>query len=208
MTHKSSSGVLVEILNGTEVVEKTTTQADGSWSCELPIALGDQTFVARSGGETSDPHTLIAIPPQAITDNFDDLPQGSFSYADRDFLTIAATGYVINEHNADNNPPFIHAGKFILLVADIETRLSIKPKKLTRKVSYGFYTSIGIPSQHSVIYHYNTGEQVSLKNPKGGSWVEHEAPKNRYITEVEFILPRYIDTEMAVADVDNFSVYV
>jgi hypothetical protein len=208
MTHKSSSGVLVEILNGTEVVETTTTQADGSWSCELPIAFGDQTFVARSGGETSDPHTLIALPPQAIIDNFDDLPEGSFSHADRDFLTIVATGRLTITHAANNTPPFMHDGKFILWVANIETRLSVKLKKLTRKVSYGFSAAATVPSQHSIIYHYNTGEQVSLKNPKGPLWVEHEAPKNRYITEVEFVLPRDTGTEIPPITVDNFSIYV
>lgn len=171
----NTSSMSVDILIGTDVVGTTTTRADGSWSCDVPIALGQQTFVARAGGETSDPYTLTALPPQAITDDFDDLPEGDFSYADRDFLSINVTGSrVIIAHSFNNHPPFLDDGK-IYIIADhnIETRVSFKPKKLTRRVRYGFAEELSTePSVASIIYHYNTGEQVTAppqKAPCGSS---------------------------------------
>lgn len=211
MTPKIASSMPVDILIGTDVVGTTTTRADGSWSCQVPIALGQQTFVARAGDETSDPYALTAAPPQAVTDNFNDLPEGRFSYADRIFMTIDGMGSRLEiYHGFNNRPPFLDNGKFAIIAnTDTETRLTFKLKTPTNKVSYGFIEDVPqTPTGASIIYYYNTGENVSLTNPKGPLWVEHIAPESRYITDVVFLLPRRSGTLIPTIYVDNFSIYV
>lgn len=76
MTSQGSRTTSVEITDANNVVVGTTTaQADGSFSCTVPLIPGEYSLTARSGDKTSSDYHFTAV-PESATDTFDDMYPG------------------------------------------------------------------------------------------------------------------------------------
>jgi hypothetical protein len=75
MTPQESRTTAVEIIDANNVVVGTaTTLPDGSFTCTVPVALGEHTFIARSANETSNAYTVNGVPRENVVDDFEDWP--------------------------------------------------------------------------------------------------------------------------------------